>query len=89
MDEHDGNVRTRYVPRTGDAVVFDGHDVDWVWLDTVPFDEEIGGEDMLVWHAGEIGLIISEPMSGDGYKFVKILISTGIGYYYADQVVPL
>ena len=74
----------------GDVVVFDGAGVDWVWLDTVSFDEEMsGGEDMLVWNAGEIGLVISEPKFGDGYRFVKILICSGVGYYYADQLVVL
>lgn len=79
----------RTLPRLGNAVIFDG-DSDWVWLDTVPFDQPMtGGETMIVWNAGEVGLVLSRPKMGDGYLFVKILTVHGVGYYYADQLTVL
>lgn len=84
--EDDAYDPPRPLSKIGDLVIFDG-DSDWVWLDTVPFDEVIhGGEVMIEWKAGDPGIVLSKPKLGEGYLFVKILTRLGVGYYYADQL---
>ena len=89
MKDLQEKTRSRWAKKLkpGDIVSFIG-ERDWVWVDTVPYEDDSDGDDpMFTWDRLEtFGTVVSALMYDGCFCYVKLLVGDKIGYYYADQL---